>query len=403
MSYDIRLATHEKPSQELVDAWLSERDAFRAEGALEEGLSILRLRGKTAKPSFEVTAPTTVLDVEDLDEELATAVVAPRWFLEVSAPYGLADQDYAAARALAKHLSRESKGAAFDPQSDKLLWPPKTGKRTNIPSTPERIRVIHLQWFFDLDTMAGDGMPEQLLHLLRLHLADAVPRRFGEYEPPRRRLEEDGDEGFSAFWDYVRNEPLNSFYWKARSPCFGGTISFPSKWAKSEDGRPTGYIKVSLDGRVIEVQKAWREAAVDLFTAMSSQLGAFYAAGYVERNVEARRGFLWYGPGAEHISLMGKAWQGLPRDPVWMSYFSLDYAAELQNELDAFETTPLGTGMVVRLGDEPLDRDQIRESSSWFSEDVLAPPREGAGFEFPLAEKTNEPSRLGKLRRRFNR
>ncbi len=404
MSYDLRVATHDKPGQDEVESWLHERSGLSVEGRLNHGgVSFSRVLGKSSKPSFEVSAPTPVLDPEDIDEELATTTVAPRWFLEVSAPYGGPDQDKAAARAFAKHLAENCRGAAFDPQSDKVLWPPKTRRRVNVPSTPERIRVLNLRWFFEGETMTDSQFPAEMLRLFRTHLADALPRRYGEYEPPRQSFQEGGEKAFVEFCEYVRNEPLNTMHWKTRSPCFGGTLSFPSRYAKPEDGRPTGYLAINLDGRVMVEGEPWLVAVNNLFSAVATEMRAFYAAAYVERGVEARRGSLWYGAGTEHISIMGPAWKGLPREPVWMSYFDASYAAELDNELGDFETTSINGGRLLRFGETPLDQDEIRERYSWFSETVLTPPRKPVEIPLQLAEGTDRPSIKDKFRRLLGR
>jgi len=388
VSYDLRVATYEKPGQAHLDSWLGDRQSFRVEGSLEEGgLWATRNRGKRFEPSFEMSSPTPILDPEDIDEELAESTVAPRWFAEISAPYGLPDQDYAAAKSFAKYLAEECRGAAFDPQTEQVLWPPKSRKRVDVPSTPELIRVVHLKWFFDEETMADTAMPQEMLRLLRVHLREAEPTRYGEYEPPRRRFEEEGEEGFKGFWQDVRSQPLNSFFWKAKASCFGGHVILPSKWAKPEDGRAAGDIEISLDGRVLQRDDAYRTAAVYLFRAMATRLGAFYAAAYVERDVEARRGTLWYGPSSEFISLMGKAWQGLPREPVWISYFGPEYIEQMGPALSEYETLEVGKGRLLRLAELPSDRDELKDRFPSFPGHLLAPPEEHSkrGFQAPTA------------------
>ena len=399
MSYDLRAATHEKPGQAELDSWLRDRESFRLEGSIEEGgLRVTRRHGKRFEHSFELSSPTPILDLEDIDEELARSTAAPRWFTEISAPHGLPDQDYAAARSLAKHLAQECRGAAFDPQSERVLWPPKSRKRVVVPSISELIRVVHLKWLFNDETMADTAVPRELLRLLRIHLGEAAPTRYGEYEPPRRRFEEKGDEGFKEFWQDVRGQPLNSFFWKAKAPCFGGTISFPSKWARPEDGRAAGYVKISLDGRVLERDDAYRAAAVNLFTAVAIRLRAFYAAAYIERNVEARRGNLWYGPSAEFISLMGKAWQGIPREPVWISYFGPEYVEQLGEALSKYETLEVGEGRLLRLGELPSDRDELKGRYPSFPSHLVAPPEEHSNRSLQLPTTGVGPSLLKRLK-----
>ena len=81
----------------------------------------------------------------------------------------------------------------------------------------------------------------------------------------------------------------------AKRPCFGGNISFPDKRDKF---RPPGaersiHLSMDFDGRALHADAAWCETIVQLFVELARKLKAFYAIGYVQRNVIVRRS-VWF-------------------------------------------------------------------------------------------------------------
>lgn len=374
VSYDLKIATYDQPGDAVVESWLEARPELSVDGSLASGGIVFVRRGR---PSFEVSTPTAVVDPDDVDEELAGATVAPRWYVEVSVSLALPTAGRTAARAFAKHVAQTCRGAAFDPQSEKLLWPPKLKKKVDVPSTAERISVLDLRWLFDPEVMAERGFTGKLLRLLNKHLPEALPRRYGTSEPFSHSFAEGGAAAFADFCEGVRAERWSAVDWKARPPCFGGHLSHPGERAAAGDGPRSGNLSLTLDGRVMVAGEPWLAAAEALFRAVVVELGPFSAAAYVTPGVEARRGSLWYR--ADRVDLLSIDWRdprlGVPRAPVWTSYFDEGLTAELRDELRAFDTTPLGDGTLLRFGATPLDKDEIRARFRWFPEHVLAPPR----------------------------
>src|SRR5687767_10545360 len=95
---------------------------------------------------FTVDGPHAV-EIEDLPEVLASAVLAPRFLVEISLPAAATEKDRSAAIRLARALAERFGGAVYDPQADALAWP-KGRKRAYIASVAEeRIRVVELSWY----------------------------------------------------------------------------------------------------------------------------------------------------------------------------------------------------------------------------------------------------------------
>lgn len=350
MSYDLRIATSRRPD---------------LAGAARPGAA----RWSTDGPH--------AIDPDDLDEPLAAAVLAPRWLVEISVPAGAPKKEAREATAAAREIAERFEGAIYDPQVGAVVWPRGKQARFQAPAAEQRIRLVQLEWFLPVAAGETPGAARALLATLRRRLAEAMPRRFGPFEPLEGRLDRDGDEAFAGAWARAAAvEHGETLFWKAASPCFGGAASFPDR---RERFRPAGAgravrLSTSLDGRALHGDPRWREAAVDLFVALARRLEAFYAAGYVERRVIARRGAVWYDGESESVGLQrSRWWLGCPRVPTWLAWFGGPLAARLGSLPGA---RPLPGGLLFRAGNEPLDRDELSGRFLALPADILAPARD---------------------------
>ncbi|MHC5059290.1 MAG: hypothetical protein ACYTKD_31945 [Planctomycetota bacterium] len=148
-------------------------------------------------------------------------------------------------------------------------------------------------------------------------------------------------------------------------------------------------IQVSLDGRALDADRRWRDAAVSVFLGVARKLGAFYAGAIVERDVIARRG-LWYDGRSENLSLGGPWWCGLPETHTWLAWFGKPYRPYVGSDLPdpaSPQTLPhsrgspaitkdFKKGLLLQVGKEPRDTDQLRGAFPRIPAELLA--REGA-------------------------
>jgi hypothetical protein len=393
LSYDLEIVVHGKPERDDIEQLLSARPGFSLAGKFESGegnLLVSRRARKTEQPAFTVDGPFAV-EVDDLPEKSAAAVLAPRWLIQVSVPAGAAGKDLAAARALARHLASRCNGAVYDPQEDAVIWPKGKRRRYRAPLEEQRIRVVGLAWFCP-PTENGRGAAEMLLACARRHFPEIVPQRFGTFEPLQGRLGQGNDGPFLAAWHTEsQRECAGSLFWKSTAPCFGGSVVFPDRRKNPPErlcpkgGQPAVSVKVSLDGRALDADGRWRDAAVSVFLDVARKLGAFYAGGIVERDVIARRG-LWYDGRSENLSLGGPWWCGLPETHTWLAWFGNPYRPYVGTVLPDTEsplTLPyppgspaiardLEEGLLLQVGKEPRDTDQLRGAFPRLPAELLA-------------------------------
>ncbi len=222
MSYDVDVATHERPEP----------------GEPPDGV--------TVDGPFEI-------EPADLADALAAAVLAPRWLVQVSGT------KRETARRFGRELAKAHDGAAYDRQEDAVFQPRGTPKRVPAGKAEKKTNIVCLEW------TAPDWAtaPAAMIDAIARHAREALPRRYGDYEPPQERFEDPA--AFAAFAQDHRT------FWYASRPFFGGHAN------------PPGDLQLEVDWRVLTADERWREAVVDLFAAVAEATSATRGEAYAER------------------------------------------------------------------------------------------------------------------------
>lgn len=247
--------------------------------------------------------------------------------------------------------------------------------------------MLTLDWFV-VPSIWHEAV-EQLVPLLVRRCPEALPTRYGRWEPPPNRVDRADP---AAFVKFVANS--GDGFWYASRPSFGGSSTAPAREQvrQGEDPRfRVGNIEVSFDGKLIAADERWREAVVDLFVRGAEVFRAFFAAAQVEPGWVVSRSNRPYAQ-ADSVQegegfLLGRTWHGLPPVPVWLSWYSDPYRELVREALHAEAELPEAhtkqsllkrltgrnggggaqeaevdereAGIFVRLGREPLPRRQL--------------------------------------------
>ena len=361
MSFDLEIVTDLKPELSQVEEFFFSRNRFAVEGKLngDAGNVLIARKSKDkAHPCFTIDGPFQI-EIEDLEEEVSAHVLDPHWLVQISVPAAAFEADRKIAKELARHIANTNRGSVYDPQSEKVIWPKQSYRHYVTTTQEERIRLVGLDWFLPASRGSTDTAKTLLVSLRKL-CPEGLPTRFGTFEPLQHRLDAD-DESFLKMWEEVSEvEYGDSFFWNAKRPCFEGSVFFPDKRDKFKPSRAERSIHLSMDfdGRALHAHAGWCETIVRLFVELARALGSFYAIGYVQRNVIARRGIWFDGESEPSPTLRGRWWLGLPPNPVWLMWFGGGYARRLES-LKADASTVTAEGMLFRQGSLPMDRDEL--------------------------------------------
>lgn len=313
MSYEIDVATFGEPTIESIRAAVG--DAALCERSPEDA-RFTRVIGKTWELS--VDGPFEA-NVEDLHDDLAAVALSPGWLTQLRVAEDAPKKASALARRIAVHIAREYDGAALDLMSGDILFP-RGGRRSLLRLPTKHELDVRLEWCADPGFLVGFG--ETFLEVLERHLPEALPTRFGTFEPPEFRL--DGDRAqFVKLWD----DPRAAQLWYAKKPALGGGLSHPYPGAPSQPGVKAAHLGLSLVADGLLASPAWRACVVGLFRQLAASLNAFFGRALVTRVAETATEI------QEHLRPgllgIGSRWLGLPRQAAWLTWLGPWYAGRV--------------------------------------------------------------------------
>ena len=357
MSYDLQVFARRQPKAADLDAFLAATGAATTDAPLKRGGSLLLSTDDGVH--VEVDGPARI-ERDDVPDAANGAIGASGWLVQLSVK---PSTDASWPMDLAVHLARAGEGVVYDPQQDRVTWP--AGFRPRDAASGEaRIDEVELDWFVPY-VEPDPEVPRRLLALLREHTPEAMPTRYGGYEPLPFHFAGDGaEDDFVQRWLDIAAEWTPSLSWNAKRPSFGGsaimsTLLDPDR---VRPGRPVVHIRTSFDGRALARDPEVTERLVRLFTAVAAELGCIYAAGSVQRDLLVKGGRI-SGDYRTEMSTLPRSdrWVGLPAGPTWLAWFGPPYAELVRRAVQGHITAEAGGAQFVRMADAPMNADELAD------------------------------------------
>ena len=391
MSYDLVVYAPRAHDAAGLRELVAGSPGLAAGGEAADGLTVVRQPG--GGYCFTVDGPWPMED-EDVPPELAEAAA------NATNQYGIlvegtAPESIPLAIGFARRLAESLDGVAYDQQTDEV-WPVGVA-RVVVPPPVDRISVVEMHWYAK-PTPGGD-LGADYLALCRRLLPEALPRRYGEFEPLGHKLET-GDEAFAAAW----RDATSILFFTAHPPFLDGFLD------GGAERSPTRVWEMSLDVQAEPLRDARLRAALRaLFVALAERVGAYYAS------AELTRGHRWngrtvssdFGTTESAISpTFGRRWYGLPPYPVSWGWYGGPYRDLVASRLSGGEVTEAGGGILHTLGDLPADRDALtglvtrrhglRKRTEWAPPELLSTvePNDGRIQPTPLLHAERMPDEL---------
>jgi hypothetical protein len=344
VSYDLHVFAQQPLDAQDLRRLLAEA-GLSAEEASGATPSLTVVRGARARYTFTLGLPVGV-EAEDVPEEVTAVLLEPSYLYELMVEGSSATEKPHAVR-FARRLAQASAGVVLDPQTEQV-W--ARGKLRAMPPVQRgTIALVDVTWYVPPDG-TGAAAARAWLDLARRHLPEALPRRFGPYEPLSMKLDVDGPD---AFVESVATETMFLSY-KASAPCIDGNLAGGA-------GRPGVHShQLSVHRDALEDPR-WRAALQRLFVDFAVATEAVFASAEVRRGVGWSGRSTWFGHAAErttHLAARGR-WAGLLPYPPWWSWFGPDYVPLVLDHLPAQQVLFAGGGVFHARGEEPLDQDQL--------------------------------------------
>ena len=173
------------------DVQVFAQQALTADDAGDAPESLTVVRGARARYSFTLGLPVAI-EAEDVPEEVTAALLGPSDLYELMVEGSSTTETPHAVR-FARRLAQASAGVVLDQQTGQV-W--ARGKlRAAPPVQRGTIDIVELRWYVHPE-VTGARAATAWLELARRHLPEALPRRFGSYEPLPMKLDVDGPDAF---------------------------------------------------------------------------------------------------------------------------------------------------------------------------------------------------------------
>jgi hypothetical protein len=361
MSYDLLVATAKRPPKDVIEAFGAAAGLDLAlEGQFGKGNVLVTRRGNGGR-DIDIDGPSRT-EPDDLPDDLAGSVRRPAWLVEIHLLGGFEASSDVWAFDLAISMARVGNGAVYDPQTDKVIWPTGVVPRAR-GSKVERFNIVEIEWIVPWSRLPAHA-PSFLLAVLRDVWPEAVPVRFGTYEPMQGRLDRDGDEAFASVWrEEVEGQGWGgSIIVTGTRPVLGGYISIPDR--RALQAVTCLSIHLTVDARPLYRDPATADQFAERLVTIAERLTALYADATVRRNWILRGARLDSDGDTEYWSESlnrGGRWGGLPPSRPWVAWYGPEYAPLLAATFDGHVRTH-GEALVVRFGREPADSTMLADS-----------------------------------------
>lgn len=126
---------------------------------------------------------------EDVPPDVNAAVPGVRFLTELSLePIDSPKAGMALLRKVAGAIARQARGVVFDPQEDTIEVSPGVKRFAAVPRE-QRTALLSFSWWFTHDALSRREGIDRLVHALESDVPETLPRRYGDYEPPRFEYE----------------------------------------------------------------------------------------------------------------------------------------------------------------------------------------------------------------------
>ncbi|MDQ0245133.1 hypothetical protein J2S09_002709 [Bacillus fengqiuensis] len=259
MSYDISIWSVNKTS--------FENEIFNQESIKQQNQGII-FEG----PNWQITIgnPQEVME-EDIPEEVVGQLPGIKYFTEIILePLGAPKRAFQILKKISKILAQSSHGIIFDERG--TISSPTSVKRLETIKVKDDPDCLQMTWWFMKDhTFIKDGF-KAFLEFIESTLPEALPRRYGIYEPPQFKLAEKGKEHFIQFLSEHIHEVI---VWYPSKPFTYITIRIPPKIGATREGFRASYITMEFLEEVMN-QPGWPTELKRFWLKASDQLQPFY-------------------------------------------------------------------------------------------------------------------------------
>jgi hypothetical protein len=294
MSYDIRIYTISRP--EFIGIRSISNIKINNEGF------ILPLKNHQI-----VISRGTPIEYEDIPLQISKKLPGLKYLIECNLEPVTSNEKFIKEMIkVAKIIAKEGIGVIENPQTDEIFLPSGV-KRVLKVEKAERFSIIEISWWFNHDSLLKNNNLKLLLETIEKFIPEALPRRYGEYEPPREIFTD-----ITNFQEYFKDHIKNSIVWYPSKPVDYVSLGIPDFIGPMSRGYRFGHFAISIDAAVLTMP-GWTTTMVRFIKSMSQILDPFYGDVYILKNQIRSRTVSGSDGKTEQHPIASWWWNGIPR------------------------------------------------------------------------------------------
>jgi hypothetical protein len=255
-----------------------------------------------------VVGPCSRVEGENIPEEVFSSLPGIRYLTEINLePIHAPGSAHTHLSRISSRIARVCQGIFLDPQQDTIASP--RGVRRLSPNKPKgRISVLSFAWWFDESPLIEQGGFAGLLLIMEKYLPEALPRRYGPYEPPQYHYEAEGKDHFITFLAAEKTGVV----WYPHYPVFNIGLGIYNGFGPRRIGYISNALDIDVDASVC-AQPGWNVALRRFWSRMSDFIRPYYGEVRLMRNYILQRGRVYLDGRTETHPIRNGWWNGVPR------------------------------------------------------------------------------------------
>ena len=350
MSYDIEIYARTSVEPARLQE-LASNSGYRVQN-VQSTLSEVVVSGSDSRYAFMLSGPLFI-DIEDVPDVFRAEFREGQVLYRITIESG--GSSPSEVMAFANDLGREVGGRVVDVQADgKPSASSASSASHGHGGTDEASRYLHLEWYFQSDGQSL-SLPSDYVDVAEALLPEALPTRFGTFQPLSERYSRSGEQGLAEY--YKVECEWSRLIIKGSGALVRGNIP---EWSRS-------FVKALSLVFDVSSPRFHPESIEPFFTEIADRTGSFFAC------AELNESTVFTSVPSDPTG----GWPGLPRVPQWMTWYSSEYAQLVASHLQG-RTHRTRSGLLHKWADRPETDREISSRVSrqpWLPEKFL--PRLG--------------------------